>query len=78
MELGAIYQKEEKYQEAISIGRRVLEIDRIYEPIYEQLFQVFAKTNQTAELKKLYEECKSAFNKELGIEPPQRFKQFLR
>jgi len=78
MELGAIYQKEEKYQEAISIGRRVLELDRIYEPIYEQLFQLFAKTHQTAELKKLYEECKSAFNKELGIEPPQRFKQFLR
>ncbi len=78
IELSAIYQKEEKYQEAISIGRRVLELDRIYEPIYEQLFQVFAKTHQTAEIKKLYEECKSAFNKELGIEPPQRFKQFLR
>ncbi|MFN3562231.1 MAG: bacterial transcriptional activator domain-containing protein [Chloroherpetonaceae bacterium] len=78
IELGAIYQKEERYQEAISIGRRILEMDRIYEPVYEQLFQLFVKTNQTAELKKLYDECKTAFNKELNIDPPQRFKQYLR
>ncbi|MFQ3597579.1 MAG: tetratricopeptide repeat protein [Chloroherpetonaceae bacterium] len=78
MELGAIYEQEEKYQEAIAICRRVLEIDRIYEPVYDKLFQLFSKTNQRAELKKLYEECKAAFNKELNIDPPQRFKQYLR
>jgi two-component SAPR family response regulator len=78
MELSAIYQQDEKYQESIALCRRVLEIDRTHEPAYEQLFQLFAKTNQTSEIKKLYEECKAAFNKELSLDLPQRFKLYLR
>lgn len=78
IELGTLYQRKEKYREAIAIWRRVLEMDKTYEPAYECLFQLYDATNQTTELKKLYDECKAAFNKELNIDPPLRFKQCLR
>ncbi len=60
-----------KLPEAISIARKALETDRVYEEGYELLFTALAENNQASELSKAWKTCQSAYKKELGTMPPK-------
>jgi two-component SAPR family response regulator/tetratricopeptide (TPR) repeat protein len=63
---------------AIEYAKRLLALDTLCEKGYEILFMLYRQSADISAIKTLYQTCKTAYKKELGIAPPKRFEQFLK
>ncbi|MFQ3599335.1 MAG: tetratricopeptide repeat protein [Chloroherpetonaceae bacterium] len=63
---------------AIESAKRLLALDTLCEKGYDILFLLYRQSDDRSAIKNLYQLCKAAYKKELGIAPPKRFEQFLK
>jgi two-component SAPR family response regulator len=73
--LADLYAAPEKKESCL---RKALALDRIYEPAYEKLFQLFRASHRAADVKKLYDDCLAAYKRDLNTKPPEKFKRFAK
>ncbi len=67
--LTAAHESRQNYDAAISVTRRRLALDPLYEPAHRQLITFYALTRQTAAALRQYQECQRLLNEEFGVEP---------
>lgn len=64
-------------QGAMEAARRVLEMDDTYEDVYEILLEHFSKDGRTSDVERIYEQCRKAFQREYGSEPPAWLRSYV-
>ncbi|MBC8042081.1 MAG: winged helix-turn-helix domain-containing protein [Rhizobacter sp.] len=62
---------------AAGTAEKILDIDRTSERAYELLITCRLSQNNMADAQKIFERCKAAFKKELGLAPPKRLRDLL-
>ncbi len=77
-ELAELMLQQDDKLAAIEYAKRLLAIDTLCEKGYEILFLLYYQAEDFSAIKTLYESCKAAYKKELGIAPPKRFERFLK
>lgn len=63
------YSQRGEYGVAITHARRLLSLDRLHEPAYRYLMQLYAWSGQRAAAMQQYRECVKMLNEELGVAP---------
>lgn len=75
--LGAEYLREERFEEAIAVARRLLDYDGTSERGHETLIAGLARSGQRVEAHKAFNKCVAMFRSELGVEPPERISAII-
>jgi DNA-binding SARP family transcriptional activator/pimeloyl-ACP methyl ester carboxylesterase len=63
---------------ALRTARQLLAIDRLQEPVHRTLMRLHAETGQRAAALRQYQQCVTALQRELGVEPELETKQLYR
>lgn len=63
--------KQGETDEAMLRGRQIIEADRTHDKGYDILLRTCFARNDLAEARRIYAQCKEAFDKELGMPPPK-------
>jgi two-component SAPR family response regulator/Tfp pilus assembly protein PilF len=66
------YRRSANWDAAIQTAEKILQTDRTTEKAYEILFTALFNKQQPAELRRAYDRCKAAFEKDLGTPPPKK------
>lgn len=77
-ELAELLLQQGDKQGAIDCAKRLLALDAICEKGYDILFLLYRQLGDLPAINHLYQTCKAAYKKELGIAPPKRFENFLK
>ena len=67
--LGAYWEGQEAWGQALTLYERVLEIDNVAEDIYRRLMRCYSKVGQPAEALRVYRRCRQMLSFVLGIAP---------
>lgn len=78
LSMGDYLQSQNRYQEAIMIYQRGLDIEPLSEELYQNLIRCQIHQNQMAESHLTFKQCKKALLSGLGLEPSQETKDLLR
>ncbi|MBC8045092.1 MAG: hypothetical protein IAF08_16760, partial [Rhizobacter sp.] len=62
----------DRLSDAITLAYQMLRQDALCENAYEILFTALRRGEKSAEMKRVYQQCKVAFRRELDAEPPSR------
>lgn len=77
MELAAAAVDTGQPDAALRYARKAIEADKLYEEAYELILTTLVDQDQEAEARKVLDQCKKVFIKELGTPPPQRLEALL-
>jgi DNA-binding SARP family transcriptional activator len=62
----------------VTAAHRVLEMDDTYEEVYEVVLQNLTAEGRLADAERIYEQCRRAFQREYGTEPPAWLAAYVR
>jgi LuxR family maltose regulon positive regulatory protein len=67
--VGHFWQSHEQNDRAIAAYEHVLELNRLYEPAYQHLMQLYLQQGRYAEAAATYERCRKTISSALGVMP---------
>lgn len=68
-QLVALYQHQQEYRAASRIGQKLLQLDPLDETTYVNLMRLHALSGDRAGVRRIFEQCATALQRELDIEP---------
>ncbi|MFN3426104.1 MAG: tetratricopeptide repeat protein [Candidatus Thermochlorobacter sp.] len=69
--------KQSEKEEAVLYGRQIIETDCTHDKGYDILLRVYLQHGNHAEARRVYAQCKDAFEKELGTLPPKHLQTLM-
>jgi LuxR family transcriptional regulator, maltose regulon positive regulatory protein len=67
--LGAYWESQQTWDQALNLYERVLEIDNVAEDVYRRLMRCYVRAGQPAEAQRVYQRCRQMLSLVLGISP---------
>jgi DNA-binding SARP family transcriptional activator len=64
-------------EQVVEAARRILGFDNTSERAYEVLLRALLDRGRRADALRLFEECRTVFRRELGIDPPERLRRII-
>jgi DNA-binding SARP family transcriptional activator len=65
----ALYETQGRPKKASEAYKMVIKTDPICEAAYQKLMLIYSNIGMRAEALKVYEDCRKALNREIGVEP---------
>jgi len=76
--LAQLLRKQANADGAILFAEKMLEVDRVYEPAFQILFEIYLERDDLSALHRLYRAAVEAFKKEFSAPPPQTIQAWKR
>jgi LuxR family maltose regulon positive regulatory protein len=67
--LGAYWESQQTWDQALNLYERVLEIDNVAEDVYRRLMRCYVRAGHPAEALRVYRRCRQMLSLVLGISP---------
>lgn len=67
--MAALYEAQGKSKKASEAYKKVIKTDPICEAAYQKLMLIYSNSGMRAEALKVYEDCRRALDRDIGVEP---------